>query len=134
MIRIRAYGRPDRTASSVEGWANDPLRELPDPGGALSGFDGFLGTVYRYSQTLLEWNPGISVADTLDVVQGLFGIVLPGVGDDMLDFESALSPEFFEQVVTQETRRALASVDDPERIVPWLDTGRFPHDGDPMSA
>ena len=40
----------------------------------------------------------------------------------------------FEQVVTQETRRALASVDDPERIVPWLDTGRFPHDGDPMSA
>ncbi|MCC7265133.1 MAG: hypothetical protein IT369_21720, partial [Candidatus Latescibacteria bacterium] len=20
------------------------------------------------------------------------------------------------------------------RIVPWLDTGRFPHDGDPMSA
>ena len=69
------------------------------------GFDGFLGTVYRYSQTLLEWNPGISVADTLDVVQGL-GIVLPGVGDDMLDFESALSPEFFEQVVTGLLQRA----------------------------
>ena len=31
-------------------------------------------------------------------------------------------------------RRALAAVDDPERSVPWLDTGRFPHDGDPMSA
>ena len=30
--------------------------------------------------------------------------------------------------------RAIAAVDDPERIVPWLDTGRFPHDGDPMSA
>ena len=85
-------------------------------------------------KTMLEWNPGICVADTLDVVEALFGIVLPGVGDDMLDFESALNPEFFEQVVTQETRRALASVDDPERIVPWLDTGRFPHDGDPMSA
>ena len=28
--------QPDRTASSVEGLANDPLRELPDPGGALS--------------------------------------------------------------------------------------------------
>ena len=98
------------------------------------GFDGFLGTVYRYSQTLLEWNAGVSVADTLHVVEALFGIVLPGVGDDLLDFEGALNPEFFEQVVTQETRRALASVDDPERIVPWLDTGRFPHDGDPMSA
>jgi hypothetical protein len=30
--------------------------------------------------------------------------------------------------------RALAAVDDPERIVPWVDTGRWPHDGDPMSA
>ena len=36
LIRIRAYRRPDRTASSVEGLANDPLRGLPDPGGALS--------------------------------------------------------------------------------------------------
>lgn len=98
------------------------------------GFDGFIGTVYRYSQTLIEWNPGLSVADTLDVVQALFGITLPGVQDDMLDFESALSPEFFEQVVTQETQRALAAVDDPERIVPWLDSGRFPHDGDPISS
>ncbi len=98
------------------------------------GFDGFVGTVYRYAQTLTEWNPGLAVADALEVVQALFGISLPGVGDDMLDFESALSPEFFEQVVTQETQRAIAAVDDPERIVPWLDTGRFPHDGDPMSA
>ena len=98
------------------------------------GFDGFIGTVYRYSQTLMEWNPGLTVADTLEVVQAMFGIILPGVDDDMLDFESALSPEFFEQVVTQETKRAIAAVDDPERIVPWLDTGRFPHDGDPMTS
>jgi hypothetical protein len=54
--------------------------------------------------------------------------------NDMLDFESALNTEVFEQVVTQETKRALAAVDDPERIVPWLDTGRFAHDGDPMSS
>jgi hypothetical protein len=97
------------------------------------GFDGFVGTVYRYSQTLIEWNPGLSVPDSLEIVQSLFGIVLPDV-EDMLDFESALTPEFFLSVVKQETRRALAAVDDPERIVPWLDTGRFPHDGDPMSA
>ena len=98
------------------------------------GFDGFIGTVYRYSQTLIEWNPSLTVADTLEIVQAMFGIILPGFNDDMLDFESALSPDFFEQVVTQETKRAIAAVDDPERIVPWLDTGRFPHDGDPMSA
>jgi hypothetical protein len=98
------------------------------------GFDGFIGTVYRYSQTLIEWNPSLTVADTLEIVQAMFGIILPGFNDDMLDFESALSPDFFEQVVTQETKRAIAAVDDPERIVPWLDTGRFPHDGDSMSA
>ena len=97
------------------------------------GFDGFIGTVHRYSETLCEWNPSLSVAESLSVVEALFGIVLPGV-EEMVDFESALSPEFFEQVVTLETKRALAAVDDPERIVPWLDTGRFPHDGDPMSA
>ncbi len=98
------------------------------------GFDGSIGTVYRYSQTLMEWNSSLAVADTLEVVQAIFGIVLPGVDNDMLDFESALNTEVFEQVVTQETKRALAAVDDPERIVPWLDTGRFPHDGDPMSS
>ena len=44
-------------------------------------------------------------------------------------------PEFFETIVFSESRRALAAVGgDASRVVPWLDTGRFPHDGDPMSA
>ena len=55
------------------------------------GFDGFVGTVFRYCETLCEWNPGLTVADALEVVQALFGIVLPGV-EEMGDFESALSP------------------------------------------
>lgn len=97
------------------------------------GFDGFVGTVYRYVETLCEWNPGLSDLEALGVVEALFGIELPGVAK-RVDFESALSPEFYQQVVTQETRRVLAAVDDPDRIIPWLDTGRFPHDGDPMSA
>ena len=97
------------------------------------GFDGMLGTVYRYVETLCEWNPGLSDKDALEVVQALFGLVLPGVASRS-DFEGALTPEFYEQVVTQETLRALAVVDHPDRIVPWLDTGRAPHDGDPMSG
>jgi hypothetical protein len=97
------------------------------------GFDGFVGTVYRYVETLCEWSPELSDADALSVVEMLFGIELPGVRN-RLDCESALSPEFYQEVVAQETRRALAAVDDPLRIVPWLDAGRFPHDGDPMSA
>jgi len=97
------------------------------------GFDGLIGTVYRYVETLTEWNPALTDGDALAVVEALFGLKLPGV-QDRGDFESALLPEFFERIVTQETRRALAVVDDSERIVPWVDAGRFPHDGDPMSA
>ena len=97
------------------------------------GFDGLVGTVYRYVETLTDWNPGLSDADALAVVKALFGLELPGV-KCRSDFEEAFSPEFFEVVVTQETQRALRAVDDPNRVVPWLDTGRSPHDGDPMSA
>jgi hypothetical protein len=96
------------------------------------GFDGLVGTVFRYIETLTHWNAGLTDADALHLVENLFGLVLPDV-QDRADLEEALSPAFFEQIVTRETRRALAAVDDPERIVPWVDAGRFPHDGDPMS-
>ena len=97
------------------------------------GFDGFIGTVHRYVETLMEWNPDLIAGDALKVVQAIFGIALPGV-EDIVDFETALSPEFFQQIVTQETRRALVAVGDPDRVIPWVDAGRFPHDGDPISA
>lgn len=98
------------------------------------GFDGMLGTILRYVETLTHWNPGLSDAAALDVVATLFGLRLPGV-EQRLDLERALQmPEFYTTVVAQETRRALAAVDDPQRIVPWVDAGRAPHDGDPMPA
>ncbi len=98
-----------------------------------NGFDGLIGTVGRYVETLTLWNPGLSDADALAVVESLFGLALPDV-QDRDDLVQALSPAFCEQIVARETRRALAAVDDPARIVPWVDAGRFPHDGDPMSA
>ena len=97
------------------------------------GFDGLVGTVYRYVETLCAWNPGLSDGEALAVVESLFGLVLPGV-DDRADLESALTPDFYDLVVVQETERALAAVGDPQRLVPWVDAGRAPHDGDPMSA
>ncbi len=97
------------------------------------GFDGMIGTIYRYVETLTAWNPGLRDQEAFAVVQALFGLTLPGV-QTRLDCEDALTPAFFAQVVTQETQRALAVVDDPARIVPWVDAGRAPHDGDPMSA
>ncbi len=95
------------------------------------GFDGMVGTVHRYVETLTAWNPKLSDADALAVVQVLFGLTLPGVTTRQ-GMEEALTPEFFQTIVTQETRRALQAVDDPARIVPWVDAGRNPHDGDPM--
>lgn len=97
------------------------------------GFDGLLGTVYRYVETLTAWNPGLRDEEALAVVQALFGLSLPGVATRR-DLETALTPAFFAQVVTQETQRALAAVADPAQIVPWVDAGRAPHDGDPMTA
>jgi hypothetical protein len=64
------------------------------------------------------------------VVEALFGIVLPGV-ENLIDFECALNPAFFEQIVAQETRRAIAAVDDPnriDRITLWItNTARITH-------
>jgi hypothetical protein len=97
------------------------------------GFDGLYGTACRYVETLTAWNPGLSDADALAVVSALFGLELPGVADRR-DFDRGFPPEFFDRIVTQETRRALAVVDHPHRIVPWVDSGRKPHDGDPVGA
>ena len=97
------------------------------------GFDGFVGTIHRYVETLREWNSSVTAGDALEVVQALFGIVLPGVREE-IDFETVLSAEFFQDIVASETARGVAAVGDPQRLVPWLETGRHPHDGDPMSA
>ncbi len=70
------------------------------------GFDGYVGTVFRWVETLREWNPKVTDHDALEVVRALFGIHMPDV-EGMADFESALSPEFYTQIVTLETRRAL---------------------------
>jgi hypothetical protein len=97
------------------------------------GFDGMYGTVYRYVRTLTRWSPALSDRDALRVVSLLFGLELPGIAARS-DFDAGFPPEFFETIVKQETTRALAAVGDPERVVPWVDAGRKPHDGDPIGA
>ena len=97
------------------------------------GFDGMIGTIYRYVETLTDWNPELADSDALDVVGALFGLTLPDA-ENRADLEGALTPEFLGDTAARETRRALAVVDDPERIVPWVDAGRTPHSGDPIST
>ena len=84
-------------------------------------------------ETLTRWNPGLSDAQALLVVRALFGLALPDV-TERLDLECVHTPSFYQTVVAGEIRRVLAAVGDPQRVVPWVDTGRSPHDGDPMSA
>jgi hypothetical protein len=98
------------------------------------GFDGLYGTVARWVQRLRRWNPDLTEADALLVVQNLFGLQLPGV-ESLLDLEMGFGPEFFDQVVAGETRRALEAVGgDADRLIFWVSTGRAPHAGDAMTA
>ena len=97
------------------------------------GFDGLYGTVERYVRTLTRWSPELSDADALAVTALLFGIEMPWV-QSRRDLDAGFPPEFFETIVKRETRAALAAMGDPERVVPWVDAGRKPHDGDPFTA
>jgi hypothetical protein len=103
------------------------------------GFDGMYGTVYRYVEALTEWNDSFNDDDALQVVRALFGLELPLNTTfpvaDRSDFENGFSDEFFETVVFNETHRAMMAMGaDEHRVVPWVDTGRSPHSGDPMTA
>jgi hypothetical protein len=97
------------------------------------GFDGLYGTVARYVQTLTAWNPGLSERGALRFVTALFGIDLPGIGA-LRDFDLGFPQAFFDHIVTRETERAIAAMGDPERVCPWVDAGRKPHDGEPFTA
>lgn len=105
------------------------------------GFDGLVGTIARYCRVMCAWSrdsdcvPRLSTANALAVVECLFGLELPGVTSS-LDFESVLErDDFYSAVVGGESAKVLAAVGgDASRVVPWVDSGRLPHDGDPMTA
>ena len=97
------------------------------------GFDGMYGTVARWIKQIAAWNPELAEADCWTVLRAWMGIELPEV-ESLADLELGFPQAFFDDVVQRETRRALAAVEDPGKIMPWVDTGRMPHDGDPMTA
>jgi hypothetical protein len=96
------------------------------------GFDGLYGTIYRYVCTIAD-RSGISDGEALAVVETLFGLRLPGVRS-RLDLELGPSRQFYEETVRMESQRSLAAMDDPARVIPWVDTGRLPHQGEPLTA
>jgi hypothetical protein len=97
------------------------------------GFDGMYGTVARWVATLNEWNEGLTEEDCFAVVKLLFGIQLPSV-HKLADLENGFPDAFFDQLVFNETKRALDATGDPDKVIAWVSTGRNPHAGDPMPA
>ena len=97
------------------------------------GFDGLYGTVASWVQQVHAWNPGLSEPDCFTVVQAWLGVNLPEV-EVLADMDLGFPQAFFDELVYEETRRALAAVGDPGKVVPWVDTGRMPHRGDPMTS
>ena len=97
------------------------------------GFDGLYGTAARWVRQIGAWNPQLTEEDCFTVVRAWLGIHLPEV-ESLADMDTGFAQAFFDEVVAEETRRALAVVSDPRKIVPWVDTGRMPHGGDPMTA
>jgi len=97
------------------------------------GFDGMYGTVARWVKRIHEWNPDLTEQDCFTVVKAWLGVDLPEV-NSLADMDLGFPQTFFDHVVVEETSRALAAVGDLGKVVPWVDTGRMPHRGDPMTA
>ena len=97
------------------------------------GFDGMYGTIQRWVQKFVEWNPSLTEEDGFALVKSLFGLELPGI-HSLLDLEMGFPDEFFSEVVYNETRRALDAVQDDDKMICWVSTGRSPHAGDAMTA
>ena len=97
------------------------------------GMDGMYGTISRWVKRLRKWNPTLTEADCFAVVKALLGIELPGI-NSLMDMEMGFPDEFFSKVVYNETKRALAAVGDPDKVIAWVSTGRSPHGGDQMQA
>lgn len=95
------------------------------------GMDGMYGTIARWVKRLNNWNPSLTEADCFSVVKAMFGIELPGIRE-LMDMDMGFPDEFFTQVVYNETRRALAAIEDPDKVIAWVSTGRNPHGGDQM--
>jgi hypothetical protein len=97
------------------------------------GYDGMYGTWARSLRALMSWNPGLSERGAFRAVEALWGIGVPGV-ESLSAIGDGFPPAFFSHYVADQTRRAIAATGDARRVVPWVDVGRLPHDGDPIGA
>ena len=85
---------------------------------------GFRYTVVQYVDTLTSWNPGLSRETATRVVERLMGITVP---DDypVQEFDRPAPASFYEGIATDEIRKMMAFVGDPEQTVPWVGMEHF---------
>jgi len=96
----------------------------------LRGIDGLYGTVYRYTKTLMEWNPTLDEELCLEFVCKLFGFTLPQV-NALSDLEKGFPEPFFSQTIAGEIRKAVERIGVVGRIRPWI--GLDAHGGKPLT-
>ena len=108
------------------------------------GTGGLYGTVSRWVSTLMSWNSGLWEPEAFAATRALLGIALPSSepnatpGQTMValrELERRFPDAFFTQLMTDEAKRCLAAGDGYAwRVLPWVDAGRSPHGGDPVTA
>jgi hypothetical protein len=79
------------------------------------GIDGLKGTVGRYADTLVAWNPTLPESLAIDLVCKAFGLPLPGM-HTLNDLHQPLSPAFFERTLRSEIDKAVLRTGDPAKL------------------
>ena len=108
------------------------------------GVDGLYGTVHGWVTTLMSWNSGLWEAEAFAAVRALLGVALPSAepgaapGATMAalkELDRRFPDQFFSPFMVDEVKRSLALGDGYAwRVLPWIDAGRRPHGGDPVTA
>lgn len=83
------------------------------------GVDGLKGTVYRYAETLMKWNEGVTEELALEFVFKLFGFTIPGV-DSLESLSEPLTPAFFKETVPSEVAKMIYRTGSVDRLRPWV--------------
>ena len=83
------------------------------------GVDGLKGTIGRYAETLIEWNPALNQSLAIAVVCKLFGTPLPGMVS-IADLSKPFPPEFFARTLSSEIDKAILRCGDAAKIRPFL--------------
>lgn len=79
------------------------------------GIDGLKGTVGRYADTLVNWNPTLPESLAIALVCKAFGLPLPGMRT-LDDLHLPLPPAFFERTLRSEIDKAILRTGDAAKL------------------